>query len=61
MDRPDVPHVRVFEGAVWVERVPNYWVQVCDAALYKTFTAPECQYMISKAIKHGLEKSLPRE
>lgn len=61
MLRPDIPHVRIYERCVYIERVPGYWVQVCDAELYKTFTPHECQYMIEKALKHGLERELPRE
>jgi hypothetical protein len=61
MERPDVPHVRVFEGCVYIERAPGYWVQVCDAGLYKTFSPHESRYMIDKALKHGLERELPRE
>jgi hypothetical protein len=29
-------------GCVYIERAPGYWVQVCDAGLYKTFSPHEC-------------------
>lgn len=60
MENPGVPHVRCYEGCIYIERAPGYYVQVVDAALYKTLTEPEQQYMIAKALKHGLERQLPR-
>jgi hypothetical protein len=46
-------------GCIYVERVPNVWVQVMDAALFKTLTDYERKYMIDKAVKHGHERTFP--
>ena len=56
MERPDTRHVRIFDNRVWIERVPNYWVDVCAADWYESCTQHEKDYMIEKALKHGREK-----
>lgn len=61
MQAPDQPHVRAFDGCMYVERVPSMWVQVCDAELWTYLLPHERIYMLDKAVKHGLEKELPRE
>lgn len=48
--------VRIHDNRVYVERVPNYFVDVCAADWYESFTEHEKAYMIEKALKHGHEK-----
>jgi hypothetical protein len=59
MDAPGRPHVRVFHGDIYIERVPNAWVLVVAYAEWQTLNEPERNYMISKAIKTGLDSTLP--
>lgn len=60
MNKPGRPHVRIHEGFVYIERVPNAWVQVLDLETWKTLTVQECVYMIDKALKKGHDIELPR-
>lgn len=59
MDAPGRPHVRIHEGFVYVERVPNYWVQVCLLDDYETMDDPARNFMISKAVKKAWDTQLP--
>lgn len=59
MEQPGQPHVRNFDGSTWIERVPNVWVQVCDAEFFSHLFPHERQYLIDKALKHGLEREFP--
>lgn len=59
MDSPDKAHVWVFEGSIYVEMVPNIWVQVMDAELFRTLSPHERKYMIDKAVQHGHERTFP--
>lgn len=59
MDAPDKPHVRVYHGDIYIERAPSAWVMVVSAADWNTLNDPERNYMISKALKMGLDCLLP--
>lgn len=59
MDAPGRPHVRIYAGDIYIERVPNAWVCVVSEADWKLMDEPARNYMISKALKKGLDCSLP--
>jgi hypothetical protein len=59
VEDPGKPHVRLYVGFVYVERVPNYWVQVCPIDVYETLDMRERKYLISKALKKGHDTILP--
>lgn len=55
----DVPHVRIWKGDVYVERVPNYWVLVCSTKEYSESSEEDRKYLLSKALKTHLDFVLP--
>lgn len=59
MEQPGRPHVRIQDGFVFIERVPNAWVQVLDLETWKTLLDHECEFMIDKALKKGHDIELP--
>lgn len=59
MDAPGRPHVRINDGYVFIERVPNAWVQVCLVDDWQTMNNHERNYLIEKALKHGRDTELP--
>ena len=59
MIAPGRPHVRIWRGDVYIERVPNSWVLVSSKDEYDHWDDPAREYMIAKALKHGLDFDLP--
>lgn len=59
MEAPGQPHVRIYNGEIYVERVPNAWVYVGTAEDWKLWDEPARKYMTSKALTKGLDSVLP--
>jgi hypothetical protein len=59
LNAPGRPHVKIHEGFVYIERVPNAWVQVLDVDTWKTLIDHEREFMVSKALKKGWDTQLP--
>lgn len=59
MDAAGRPHVRIWRGDVYIERVPNAWLLVGTKADYDEWDDPAREFMIAKALKNGLDFELP--
>lgn len=60
MEAPEKRHVRIWRDEIYIERVPNAWVMVCQKADWDTYDEPARHYMIAKALKTALDFSLPK-
>lgn len=55
MVAPEIPHVRLIDGQVYVERVPNAWVLVCSRETYDKLSDPGRVALIAWAVLRGPE------
>lgn len=59
MNMPGVPHVRIYEGDVYIERVPSAWVKITSAEIWKTLQPHLQNYVVQQALKHAPDRQLP--
>lgn len=59
MDAPGRPHVRIFSGEIYIERVPNAWVYVTSHDEWIELDERERNFLIVRAIKKELDGPLP--